>query len=182
MPEESSYYVYVHRRLSDNTIFYVGKGCKDRYKAVGGRGSLWWEVVKEEGGFQPCIFEDRLTREESLLKEANLIKSLEGSGLVNVMWGTQDRSQLTIPEVIYENKNIQITFRIGKKDFSQLKRFFKVSDNPDYFIPVEEVKSFLKENNFKTSATKVAAFFGTKVKNKRVNKEIKSCLFGVEFL
>jgi hypothetical protein len=118
MPEDKNiYYVYIHRKLSDNSIFYVGKGCNGRYKDSWGRNINWWTVVINEGGFQPCILEEGLDEETAYLKEMSFIKTLEKIGITNIS-GNSDcvGYELKVPETIKENLTIKITYqRIDKK-------------------------------------------------------------------
>lgn len=41
------FYVYIHRKKSDNSIFYVGKGVKDRAYRKKGRSRYWHNVVNK---------------------------------------------------------------------------------------------------------------------------------------
>jgi hypothetical protein len=43
------YFVYLHRRASNNKVFYVGKGCRYRHKAVYGRSIHWHNIVNKHG-------------------------------------------------------------------------------------------------------------------------------------
>jgi hypothetical protein len=115
--DKNIYYVYVHRKLSDNSIFYVGKGCNNRHKDSWGRNINWWKIVINEGGFQPCVLEENLDEESAYLKEMSLIKKLEELGITNIS-GNNDccSCDLNIPETIKENLTIEITYqRIDKK-------------------------------------------------------------------
>jgi hypothetical protein len=98
--QENTYYVYVHRKLSDNSIFYVGKGCNGRYKDTNGRNLEWWSVVFKENGFQPSIYQCDLTEEDALKEENRLIKELDG--LVNILYNQKGESSLNIGDVQYE--------------------------------------------------------------------------------
>ena len=67
-----NYYVYVHKQ-EDGTVFYVGQGTLYRYKSIHNRTKDWWEIYnKSKCSVQ--IIQDNLTREESLILEAVLIK------------------------------------------------------------------------------------------------------------
>ena len=68
-----NYYVYIHRRKDDLTVFFVGHGTDERFKKVS-NGSAWKEVVKSAGGFIGEIFEDNLTKQESIERCNFLIK------------------------------------------------------------------------------------------------------------
>lgn len=43
---EKRFYVYVHRRLADGSIFYIGKGHGSRMTSLSGRNHEWREVAK----------------------------------------------------------------------------------------------------------------------------------------
>lgn len=66
------YYVYQHKRLDENTIFYVGKGCKDRHSQTVNRNRYWHNVVNKSG-FESEILFDNLDEELALLIEIELI-------------------------------------------------------------------------------------------------------------
>ena len=43
---QKTFYVYVHKRLSDGSIFYVGKGYGSRITSLSGRNHKWHEAAK----------------------------------------------------------------------------------------------------------------------------------------
>lgn len=47
----SKFYVYVHKRVDNDEVFYVGKGSGLRYKRSCNRSENWNKIVKEAGGF-----------------------------------------------------------------------------------------------------------------------------------
>lgn len=49
MQEDRRFYVYVHRRKTDGSVFYVGKGVRDRWLATWGRNPHWNNVVRKHG-------------------------------------------------------------------------------------------------------------------------------------
>lgn len=61
----SKFYVYVHKRLDNGEVFYVGKGSGLRYKNKTGRGHDWKVVVSDAGGFVPEILFSNLEELES---------------------------------------------------------------------------------------------------------------------
>jgi hypothetical protein len=193
-----NYYVYVHRKLSDNSIFYVGKGCNGRCRSTNSRNMFWWKVVIEEGGFTPSIYKSNITEEEAFLVESSLINEIGIENLsncsteevstkdLNIRPTTKEFVHVEIPTTIYYTEAARRAEKKQnhKKKVETLKlieEHFVKSNEEDYAIPVSDVKKYLKENNFNTNATKVAAFFNTKVKNKRVGNKVKACLFGVRF-
>jgi hypothetical protein len=82
------YVVYQHRRKDNGEIFYVGQGLLKRaYEDVKNRRNDQWKVVAQEaGGFDVEILAEGLTRDESLLIEAEYIKKYgtikHGTGLL----------------------------------------------------------------------------------------------------
>lgn len=70
---EKSYYVYVHKRKSDGTIFYVGKGKGQRCNDYIRRSNWWKKIVNKSGGFIVDIVKINLTEEEAFLLEHELI-------------------------------------------------------------------------------------------------------------
>ena len=55
---ENRFYVYIHRRLSDNKPFYVGKGCGGRAWVLQNRTKHWKNVVNKHGYFVEIVFDD----------------------------------------------------------------------------------------------------------------------------
>lgn len=198
--DKNIYYVYVHRKLSDNSIFYVGKGCNGRCRSTSGRNLYWWEVVIKEKGFEPCIVEKDLDEVTCLLKEKSLIKELEKSGLTNISnCSDNEISNLNILEVKEELNSIPITVEskvVGTYDYIKeykvtyenkckesnlliLENYFEYEEGS--LITVKDFKEFAKENKLKglslksknfISATKVANYF--KQKYSLNNVEVKN--------
>lgn len=52
------FYVYVHRRLSDGVIFYVGKGSAYRDRDTNNRNAHWHKIVNKHGFFYERIYEN----------------------------------------------------------------------------------------------------------------------------
>ena len=70
--EDNNYYVYVHK-VKNGDIFYVGQGKGYRYKQKTGRTASWLEVYNNNK-CEVIIVKNNLTKNESLLLEAKLIK------------------------------------------------------------------------------------------------------------
>lgn len=47
----NDFYVYLHRKQSDGSVFYVGKGCKERAHSTKGRNEYWKRIVDKHGYF-----------------------------------------------------------------------------------------------------------------------------------
>jgi hypothetical protein len=75
MQNDRRFYVYVHRRKSDGSIFYVGKGSGDRLNHHYGK-SKWWRSIAKKHGWYAETHINRLLEccafcIESIIIEAN---------------------------------------------------------------------------------------------------------------
>lgn len=84
----NNYYVYVHRRASDNKPFYVGKG-KDRRAYQETPRSEYWNNVRQKHGFVVEIVFDNLSEEDAFRIEKDTILEFRyfGYPLVNLTDG-----------------------------------------------------------------------------------------------
>ena len=87
------FYVYLHRRLSDNRVFYVGKGKGNRAYVKTKRNSHWNHVVNKHGLKVEIVF-DNLTEEDSFQIEKDTILEMRyfGYPLVNMTDGGEGSS------------------------------------------------------------------------------------------
>ena len=76
----SDFYVYAHKRKTDGSIFYVGKGSNNRAWMTQGRSSAWRKTVVEHGYVVEIVM-DKLEEDFALMFERMLISAL--GGLVN---------------------------------------------------------------------------------------------------
>lgn len=70
---EDKYYVYFHRRLDNNQVFYVGKGCGSRAWQTKGRRTEYWHNIVNKHGYKVEIFANNLTEEDSFKIEIEQI-------------------------------------------------------------------------------------------------------------
>lgn len=84
----NKFYVYVHRRASDNLPFYVGKGKAERAWWRHGRSAFWKNVVNKHGYTVELVFEN-LSEEEAFQCEKDTILEFRyfGYPLVNLTDG-----------------------------------------------------------------------------------------------
>lgn len=68
----NNFYVYVHRRLSDNKPFYVGKGSGNRAWDFTGR-NIYWKRVKDKHDISVEVVFDNLTESEAFQCEVDTI-------------------------------------------------------------------------------------------------------------
>lgn len=115
--DPARYYVYVHRRLSDNAPFYVGKGCRDRAWTFSGRNSHW-ENVKNKHGITVEILFDNLTEVEALQVEVDTILEYEyfGYDLTNKTSGGE--TVTFSPETLFKMSSA----KIGRELAEETKR------------------------------------------------------------
>lgn len=84
MQNDRRFYVYVHRRKSDGSVFYVGKGKGGRYKRKQGRSEYWHRTANRHGWECEIVFPN-LTEQCAFSIEKALISSIDG--LVNLCTG-----------------------------------------------------------------------------------------------
>lgn len=86
--EPRNYYVYVHRKKTTGSIFYIGKGVNDRWKSSYSRNRIWTHTAKKYGVTAEVIM-DNLSEECALELERELIlfygRLMDGGCLVNLL-------------------------------------------------------------------------------------------------
>lgn len=97
MNKERVYYVYLHRRLSDNKVFYVGKGKDNRANVISGRNERWVRTYKKHGMIVEIVF-DYLSEEEAYEVERDTVLEMKyfGYPLVNMTEGGDGIRGLTL--------------------------------------------------------------------------------------
>lgn len=108
-----SFYVYVHRKLTDNKPFYVGKGKGRRAYKAHGR-SEYWRRISSKHGYSVEIIFDGLTEDEAFQCEIDTILEFKyfGHELCNLTSGGEGVSGLKISE---EHKRKLSKVMLGKK-------------------------------------------------------------------
>ena len=76
----NNFYVYIHRKKSNNEIFYVGKGKGKRAYRKDHR-NIYWNKVVNKYGYEIEIYKDNLTEKEAFDLEVKLINELKEKGL-----------------------------------------------------------------------------------------------------
>lgn len=72
----NEHYLYIHRRIDNNLVFYIGIGKKDRAKrGEKYRNKNWKAICKESGGFIIEYLATGLSRDQALLLENNYLDS-----------------------------------------------------------------------------------------------------------
>jgi len=90
---ENCYYVYYHRRLTDGSIFYVGKG-KGRRSKITHKRNKFWQAVANKHGFYVDELCSELSESDAFSLEISEISRLKGSGvrLTNITDGGEGGS------------------------------------------------------------------------------------------
>lgn len=74
------FYVYAHKKATDNTVFYIGKGKLYRAASKSGRSKHWHNIVNKHG-YKIEILHKNLTENEAYQNEINEIFKLKELGL-----------------------------------------------------------------------------------------------------
>ena len=85
-PTPTGHYVYVHKRASDLTLFYVGKGNRRRAWGTSGRNAIWKRIVKKHGLCVEIVKSD-LSEPCALSMERALIFALRPACIANIVDG-----------------------------------------------------------------------------------------------
>lgn len=110
----NNFYVYVHRRLSDNKPFYVGKGKGNRAYSLSGRNDYWKNTAKKHGFSVELVFEE-MNEEDAFQCEKDTILEFKyfGYPLTNLTDGGEGSTGYKVTEkakklksVIMSDKNI----------------------------------------------------------------------------
>lgn len=80
------FYVYTHKRCTDGSVFYVGKGNGDRLNKVDGR-SAWWKRIVSRHGYTSEIAYGNLNEPMALMIEKCLIRDIGRKQLCNMTDG-----------------------------------------------------------------------------------------------
>jgi hypothetical protein len=78
---DKQFYVYVHMKATDDSVFYVGKGSKYRYTTKQGRNQYWNRIVSKHG-FIAEIVKNQLSFDEANAYEIKLIQELKDQGCI----------------------------------------------------------------------------------------------------
>jgi len=113
------YYVYLHRRLKDNSVFYVGYGQNGRSQSKKNRNVWWNNIVKYDKGFKTEILKDKLTQLQAEKLEKKTINEYGMKNLTNMTNGGDGGDTLSN----HPNKK-----EIGKK----IRKKIIGEDNPNY--------------------------------------------------
>lgn len=160
------HYVYRHRRLDTNEVFYIGKGSvyqsvksrksyKKRYSRAFSRGSrnIWWNNIVNKANYSVEIVSKNLTEEEAFELEVFLIglygrKDLELGTLVNITDGGEGTSGHKLTK--------ERTEAIIKRNSGENNRWYKcVPEEHPMFGRVKELNPFFGKSHSEESLSKM---------------------------
>lgn len=134
MSPERKFYVYIHRRATDGSVFYVGKGTgRQRWKEKCGR-NIYWQRSAKKYGFYPEILCQDLTEYCAWCIEKILISSLPnltnlalgGGGSAGYKFTEEQLERLRKPQSP-EHAEKSRKAKLGKKNSPQTRLAIKLA-------------------------------------------------------
>jgi len=114
---EPIFYVYLHKRPIEGTVFYVGKGKNKRAWITKSRNPHWQHVVDKHGGFEVEIVKDKLTEQEAFTLEAEIVLQYGIENLTN-----QTLGGISTTGMVHTQETRELQSRICKQ---------KLEENPE---------------------------------------------------
>ena len=141
--EERNFYLYIHLRLTDDSIFYVGKGCRYRSTSKDGRNPHWHNIVNKHGFIAQIVQRD-MTCDEANEAEIQLIYKLRNQGvkLCNRTDGGEGAKGFKHSE---EAKAKMRELRLGKKD-SEETRLKKIRGLTGRKVSQKSIETLIERN------------------------------------
>ena len=137
------YYVYLHRRASDGSIFYVGKGKGERYISLSKseRPNIKWINVSNKHGVVAEIVQDGMSESDAFLLEMWLIAKFrhEGIDLSNMTDGGEGVSGYSWSQEQKDAKSKSMGRAVCNSDGMR-------------FHSVKSAEAWLRENGFPNAA------------------------------
>ena len=168
---ENNVYVYRHRRLDTNEIFYVGIGVKNRAYQTGNRGD-WWKKVISKTNYTVEIIIKNLSREDACELEIFLIqqygrKCMKEGPLINLSLGGGSNSGYK------HTDNARKNMSIAAKNKPKVTEETKLKSSTTKGMKVINIKTNViyrsithAANEFNISPTTLARFLKGTVKSK----------------
>lgn len=150
------YYVYVHRKQTDGSIFYVGKGCGSRDKDRSGRNRHWKNVVAKHG-FSWARVSENMSHYCALSLEKALIAWIGIDKLANLKSGDlngcehSDESKRKMSRAKKGAKRPQRTHSHRMAIAASLSVPI-ISSNGETFKNGIEAEAFLRANGYPTAS------------------------------
>lgn len=163
----NEFYVYLHRRKTDNKVFYVGKGKGKRAYRPYGRNRRWTSTAKKHGFCVEIVF-DNLTESEAFELEIETIKEMRyifQETLCNMTDGGEGGSGFKWTEEMLKNHpSIQLKGRIQPRDVVEKRRLSLIGKK----MSAETIARVMKSQESRYASMKVFVF----IKNTLLNKPL----------
>lgn len=153
------YYVYEHKRLDTNEVFYIGIGTKKlntacftniyhRAYSKRGRNRYWKHIVNQNKNYQVTILFDYNTKEEAIAKEIELIashgrKDLEKGFLCNLTDGGDGLENVSEAS----RKLISVNCHFKKIPNVKSRKVYQYNQDGNFIAQYESIRSALTINN-----------------------------------
>jgi hypothetical protein len=110
------YYVYIHKKLTDGSVFYVGRGKGKRKTSKQNRNNHWKNIAAKHG-FEVEVIEENLTFESSNDREIYWIQKYKDDGVVlaNITTGGGGVCGRTRPD----EEKLRISIALTGKRFTE---------------------------------------------------------------
>lgn len=116
--KNSIYYIYLHRRLDTNEVFYVGKGKNNRAYSKANRNKYWINIV-DKVGYSIEILYKNLLESDAFKKEIEMIKML--SPVANLTKGGEGGNTFELLSDIDKNNFIEESKKRANRENSGVK-------------------------------------------------------------
>lgn len=153
--------VYIHRKKSDNTVFYVGYSSNlTRPYNLTGRSTYWHHIYKKHGRDVEIVISG-LKKEEALRQEINLIeyygRTKDGGTLCNLTDGGEGSSgYIRTKKQIEDSKSSKITYEIAdsiREDYLEGGEYSNAASLSDkYNMSMKSMLSILRNESWVSDA------------------------------
>jgi len=167
--EPEDFYVYVHVRATDGKPFYVGKGCRKRYKGHFDRNPMWKRTAKKYG-VKVIIHRDKLQEWAAFEVEQQLIalygRRNTGHGyLCNLTDGGEGQSGY-VPS---DESNVKRSEKLKGRVFSESHKQ-KIAESNRTRILSEETKKKISDSRVGRFCGENHPLFGKKKSKESIEK------------
>ena len=156
----NKFYVYLHRKATDNSVFYVGKGTGKRAWKCTGRSQYWKNTAEKYGHIVDILF-DNLSEEDAFQIEKDTILELRyfGNNLCNMTEGGEGLSGLKLSDEhkqkISKGNKGRVKSNIEREKLSKALKGKKFSDDHILAMSISQTgKTHSDETKLKMSLTR----------------------------
>jgi hypothetical protein len=186
------FYIYKHKRITDGTVFYIGKGKGNRAHSSKNRNTHWKRIVAKDGGFDSEIVKDGLSEDEAFNLEVKLISEVGLDNLCNMTeGGSGGDTRVNYTSDEYDEwlkkkskaQSGKVGYWAGKKRPEHSKRISEIASSGVYknngkWKPSDETRKKMSESA-KVKPPRVVCEYCNKdfsIKNIAVHQKSKKCL------